>query len=346
MNEILVTVVIPIYNVEKYLNCCIESIVQQTYKNLDIILVDDESPDRCPQICDEWAEKDKRIRVIHKKNEGLGMARNTGIENAKGQYICFFDSDDYVELDTIEKSLDLALKEQAEIVIFGIANVDDTGKITGEYIPANEILCFRNVDVQEQLLPDLIDPRHKDAKYTNLCLSVCTCLFNVETIKKVNWHFVSERQNISEDSYSLIWLYKYIHTVAILPEIKYFYRKNETSLTQAYKSDRYRRIKAFYVDTMQMVEKQGFDGKIASRIKGLFLSFTIAALKQVVLSDLKHKEKQKKLLEIMQDEELQNVLSDSRNNYQNISRKILLIGMKKKSCILVSGLVQLQNCFD
>ena len=102
----LVSVVLPIYNVEKYLDRCIESVVGQTYKNLEIILVDDESPDGCPKKCEDWAKRDKRIKVIHKENAGLGYARNTGIENATGEYICFFDSDDYVEKDTIEKAYD------------------------------------------------------------------------------------------------------------------------------------------------------------------------------------------------------------------------------------------------
>lgn len=83
----LVSIVLPIYNVEKYLDRCIESVVRQTYNNLEIILVDDGSPDGCPQKCDEWAKKDKRIKVIHKNNAGLGYARNTGIENASGEFL-------------------------------------------------------------------------------------------------------------------------------------------------------------------------------------------------------------------------------------------------------------------
>ena len=96
MSSPLVTIVVPIYNVEKYLTRCVDSIINQTYQNLEIILVDDGSPDNCPRICDEYAKKDHRIKVIHKINAGLGMARNTGIENATGKYICFFDSDDYI----------------------------------------------------------------------------------------------------------------------------------------------------------------------------------------------------------------------------------------------------------
>ena len=98
MRKGVVSVVLPIYNVEKYLSRCLESVVNQSYRKLEIILVDDESPDKCPEICDKWAAKDNRIKVVHKKNAGLGHARNTGIENATGEYICFVDSDDYIAL--------------------------------------------------------------------------------------------------------------------------------------------------------------------------------------------------------------------------------------------------------
>ena len=93
----LISVIIPIYNVEAYLDECIASVIAQTYSNLEIILVDDGSPDNCPQMCDEWAAKDSRIRVIHKENGGLSDARNAGIDIATGEYIAFVDSDDWIE---------------------------------------------------------------------------------------------------------------------------------------------------------------------------------------------------------------------------------------------------------
>ena len=97
MKDCLVTVIIPVYKTEKYLGDCIKSVVEQTYKNLEIILVDDGSPDNCPVICDEWAKKDSRIKVIHKQNGGLSDARNAGIDKSTGEYILFLDSDDYYE---------------------------------------------------------------------------------------------------------------------------------------------------------------------------------------------------------------------------------------------------------
>ena len=101
MND-LISIIVPVYNVEQYLDRCIESIINQTYTNLEIILVDDGSPDNCPDMCDKWAEKDNRIKVIHQANMGAGAARNAGLDNANGKYIGFIDSDDYISKEMYE----------------------------------------------------------------------------------------------------------------------------------------------------------------------------------------------------------------------------------------------------
>lgn len=116
-NDAKISVIVPIYNVEKYLEKCIVSIVNQTYKNLEIILVDDESPDNCPEICDKWAEKDSRIKVIHKKNGGLSDARNAGLEVATGDLIGFVDSDDWISVymyEMLKNALDSTGADVAE----------------------------------------------------------------------------------------------------------------------------------------------------------------------------------------------------------------------------------------
>lgn len=124
----LVSVIIPVYKVEKELNKCIDSVINQTYSNLEIILVDDGSPDNCPAICDKYAEKDHRIIVIHKKNGGLSDARNTGLEICKGDYISFVDSDDWIDDDFIETLLTNAIKENADISIVACNLVWDYGR--------------------------------------------------------------------------------------------------------------------------------------------------------------------------------------------------------------------------
>ena len=111
----LVSVIIPVYNVEQYLDKCVQSVINQTYKNIEVILVDDGSPDNCPKMCDEYSVCDKRIKVIHKSNGGLSDARNAGIDRAKGDYITFVDSDDYVEDNYVELLLHSVHKYNADI---------------------------------------------------------------------------------------------------------------------------------------------------------------------------------------------------------------------------------------
>lgn len=128
----LISVIIPVYRVEKYLNRCVESVVSQSYRNLEIILVDDGSPDRCGEMCDAWAEKDRRIRVIHKHNGGLSDARNAGIRAAIGEYIVFVDSDDYIAQEMIERLLRAAKDADTPMAICNVYCIDTHDVPTGE----------------------------------------------------------------------------------------------------------------------------------------------------------------------------------------------------------------------
>ena len=115
----IVSVIVPVYKVEKYLRRCVDSILAQTYTNLEIILVDDGSPDDCPRICDEYAQKDKRIKVVHKQNGGVSSARNCGLDNATGDYIAFVDGDDYLQPEMYQKYVENIKIESSDIVIGG-----------------------------------------------------------------------------------------------------------------------------------------------------------------------------------------------------------------------------------
>lgn len=128
MQQPLISVIIPIYKVEKFLNRCVESIVEQTYNNLEIILVDDGSPDNCPKMCDNWADKDVRIKVVHKENGGLSDARNAGMKIASGEFISFVDSDDWLELNAIELMQDAIERNDCDICSFGVKMLWENGK--------------------------------------------------------------------------------------------------------------------------------------------------------------------------------------------------------------------------
>lgn len=150
MKEPLISVIVPIYKVEEYLDRCVESIVNQTYKNLEIILVDDGSPDKCPQMCDNWAEKDNRIIVIHKENGGLSDARNAGLLVASGEYISFIDSDDWIDLNTYSLVINKIFETDSDIGSFDYISVKDDSFIadkTDESLVLNSeeaILCTIN----------------------------------------------------------------------------------------------------------------------------------------------------------------------------------------------------------
>lgn len=154
MQDTKISVIVPVYNVEKYLSRCLESIINQTYKNLEIIIIDDGSFDNSPEICDFYAQKDNRIEVIHKENGGLSSARNAGVDISTGQYITFVDSDDFIRDNYIEYLHDICIKNKSDIVQcrFEIGSKDDFSEIDLEkeevYIYSNiEALCNRKLKV-------------------------------------------------------------------------------------------------------------------------------------------------------------------------------------------------------
>ena len=144
----MISIIVPIYNVEKYLRKCIESIILQNFRALQIILVDDGSPDNCGKICDEYAQQDSRIVVIHQKNQGVSAARNAGLACAEGEYIGFVDPDDWVAPEMYEGMLDVILREQADMVICGYDYYDECGKIDEKrkyQIRSDEIITQKEV---------------------------------------------------------------------------------------------------------------------------------------------------------------------------------------------------------
>lgn len=150
-----ISIIVPVYKVEPYLDKCISSIVNQTYTNLEIILVDDGSPDRCPQMCDAWAEKDTRIRVIHKENSGLSDARNAGMAVATGEYIAFVDSDDWVDLYYVEYLYRSIQQTRADIAACDVREVYDEDTIRTLHV---EQIKFE-LAVPEEAINDVLHNR-------------------------------------------------------------------------------------------------------------------------------------------------------------------------------------------
>lgn len=160
----LISIIVPVYQVENYLNQCIESIIEQSYTNLEIILIDDGSKDNCPQICDDWSIKDKRVKVIHKKNGGLSDARNAGLDIAKGKYIAFVDSDDWVDSHYIELLYNSLINSEADISACSIQKVYDDDSVD----PYNFDPQLQIATPKEAIKDILYDRRFKTVAWNKL----------------------------------------------------------------------------------------------------------------------------------------------------------------------------------
>lgn len=164
MNDsLLISVIVPVYKSEKYLKRCVDSILNQTYQNLEIILVDDGSPDNCPQICDKYAEKDSRIRVIHKPNGGLSDARNKGLDIANGNYIAFVDSDDYIATEMYAMMIEAMHGEDVDIVMCARYDEYPDKTIETYFLPQTRV--FTHHEAMNLILTDTIGSQSWDKLY-------------------------------------------------------------------------------------------------------------------------------------------------------------------------------------
>ncbi len=270
----MVSVIVPVYNVEEYLDTCVSSLRNQTLTDIEIVLVDDGSPDRCPQMCDEYARTDSRIKVIHKKNGGLGYARNSGLEVASGRYVAFVDSDDFIALNTFEVCVRIAEKTGADQVRFlyntfasssvpDIHSVDvpDFGKADGvKHDAAGDSECDLTdsergladsvrvlSDFPDKALPILDDVATVNGYHCDIfsTASSCMALYRREAIVRSGVRFYSERELISEDYVFNLELASKIGAIAYTHYPFYFYRVNPLSLSKMYRDDRLDRCAVF-----------------------------------------------------------------------------------------------------
>ena len=346
MDQPLVSVVLPIYNVEKYLDRCIRSVVEQTYDNLEIILVDDGSPDGCPGMCDDWAARDPRIRVVHKKNAGLGFARNTGIEHATGEYICFFDSDDYIEPNTIEVCVSSAMKENADIVCFGNDVLTQDGTVLDRRIPTPPKYIYSGDEIRNVMMPNALSYHTGTGENWNFSMSACFSLYSMDMIRRSGWRCVSEREIISEDFYSILDLYQYVRKAVILPEILYHYITNPVSLSRSYRADRYDKL-VYMADKMaELSIRMGSNDILQERIDRVFLGFTIGAMKQIVAVSLPFKQKKKELCRMLSDAQMRRVFLENDFSGEHILRRILFWAMKRRYVMMCYVIIAVRNMLD
>ena len=335
MTDLLVSIIIPIFNVEKYLDRCIESVVNQTYKKIEIILVDDGSTDRCPQMCDEWGLKDSRIKVVHKENAGLGMARNTGIDNASGEYIFFFDSDDYVDVTIVERCVKSALENDSEVVAYGRNDVYDDGRIVPRGIKTEKTL-FSDSEICNIVLPAMFTYE------LGFGVSSWGKMYKLELFNRFNKRFVSEKQIISEDAYFAIDLYTDVNRVSIVCENLYFYCKRGNSLSQIYNPERQSKNDAFYLKAIDLAKNRGLSKRVIDSIAARYQMYTFSAIKQIVAAELDKSEKKKEIRKIFKSKVLRSTLTKDIIAKHNKKLRLFYFLLKSRLYWLCEKMIELK----
>lgn len=231
LNNPLVSVIVPVYRVEKYLDRCLNSIVDQTYKDIEIILVDDGSPDSCPKMCDEWAKKDNRIKVIHKQNEGLTSARKAGLFIADGEYVLFIDSDDYIELNMVELLVTKAIETDLDMVL--CSYYKDSDILIPVSMSYDKDLTTKE-EIRDFFILPIIRPMNDNISTNGF---MCTKLYKKSMIK--DKYFASEREYYTEDVVFNSLMALDINGIAIVNKPLYHYCENEDSLTKKYREDKF-----------------------------------------------------------------------------------------------------------
>lgn len=215
-----VSLIVPVYNVEKYLRECLDSLVKQTLKDIEIIAVNDGSPDNSLQILEEYAARDNRITIINQKNAGLSVARNNGVKAASGEFVAFVDSDDWVDLDFCEKLYDAAMEENADIAAGEIVSCSENGK------------CKKNVSRGSNKVFNSLKEKWRYLSDDGAHCYVCNKIYKRELLISKNLFFAEGR--MYEDMWWSPLVLKNLGRAVLVTNVSYYYRYNPNSITRSF----------------------------------------------------------------------------------------------------------------
>ena len=335
MNIPIATIVVPVYNTLDTIDRTLESVCTQTYTDIEILVIDDGSKKPTSDRCDEWGRKDPRIRCIHKENEGLGLTRNRGISEAKGKYIFFVDSDDYIDNDMIEKMTNKAEEYNAEIVS------------TNFYFNESKEDCLLKDGLYEDNIKSYLLPRLLGRKKTGvndfLNVSTCTKMYLVKFLRDNGLVCKSEREYIWEDmAFNFDCIVK-ANRIYVMNDCFYHYCYNENSITHVYDKTKIERIIAMYSFFQNTInEKRLFENEINERLCFSVMGNIRMCIKQVVLY-CNIQTAIREIRKICNTNEVYEISSEmSKENLSHI-QYILNCAILKKQVVLVYLLAKCQN---
>ncbi|MCR5421897.1 MAG: glycosyltransferase [Lachnospiraceae bacterium] len=275
----MISVVLPVYNVEKYLPECLDSLINQSYKDIEIIIVNDGSTDNSEAICREYALKNKNIKLYTKQNAGLGYARNTGIEHANGEYVLFLDSDDVFKKELVENLVEGIDENRIDTCVGGFERISEEGKDIGSYGKA-DIAEYCGDEIMENLLPRLFGS--SPDKQDGIVISACNTLYSMKIIKINNLRFESEREYTSEDLFFNLEYFKYSTGVRFNGCRDYLYRINPTSLSHKYRQDRFEMKQKIYIEGCKRLKNAG----IYENTKYRFMKYYLIGMKLCIRQEI------------------------------------------------------------
>lgn len=281
----MISVIVPVYNVEKYITQCVDSLLSQTYKDFEIILVDDGSTDSSGKICDDYAKNNLNIQVIHKINQGLGLARNTGLQYASGEYVTFVDSDDYVSPTLLENLYQGIQEKDVNVCLGGYKKINDFGDILYEEKYNTKI--YNQISYTNEAFIKMLGSLPN--KHDSIRMSVWNALYDMSIIKKNNIIFPSERELISEDLIFDFYYYQYVKKCKLLNNSDYYYRTNPNSLTMSYRKDRFKKTMVFYQHLNKLMENSSFSNEAFIRFKKLIFIYVRMCIQQEKKENIKFK---------------------------------------------------------
>lgn len=250
------SLILPVYNVEKYVKRCVNSLLRQEYTDYEIILVDDGSTDSSGSICDKLADKNNNIFAYHKENGGLSDARNYGMDRAKGNYILFIDSDDWVDEKLLISLHNHLNKSNVDILEFGFQKMQE-GNYKNTFFSYFNIGVYDRRQIEETILPYTIGPKRLFCYEQNACKSVWSHVYSLNFLRENNIRFVSEREILNEDYLFNLHTLLYAKSLEVTHYILYYYDYREGSLSKRYITNEFERKLKLHREYKLLLERNG-----------------------------------------------------------------------------------------
>ena len=325
----LLSVIVPVYNAAAYLTRCVDSLLAQTYGNLEILLIDDGSTDDSPQLCDAYARRYERIHVLHKTNAGAGMARSSGLDMVRGAYVAFADSDDYIDVQMyqclMEQLLcchaDAAFCDYCRVRSSGALEPEDSGLTEGKH-PAREVLL------------GMLGARPEGRKDFDFDWSTCKAVYSMDVIRTYHIRFPSEREFLCEDLLFNLEFLRRAGSAVYVKRALYYYCENAGSFTRTYMTDRLTREKKLFA----LIRQQAADilqDEERLRWHRLFLGRVRSTISQYVFFKDKGSFRQRmdQIRRIANDEVVRSVIESYPIQKNPIKLRVFHVFLKWRFCI-------------